>query len=214
MTGNSRRARSLRRCWRRSDEALNLLFETVDAVAHAAAVDFELRLAGAAPADAAREPRERGVCPAMRRGSRYFSCASSTWSLPSRDCARWAKMSRMSCVRSITLRSVASESERTCAGDSSRSKTIRSAPSCSARTSSSSSLPRPSTVRGSIALRRWMTLVEHDDAGRGRQLLQLLPWTLRPRTLSRSSRRRGSCGRAPPRGASPAGCAPSLLRAS
>ena len=39
------------------------------------------------------------------RGSRYFSCASSTWSLPSRVRARLAKMSRMSCVRSTTLRS-------------------------------------------------------------------------------------------------------------
>ena len=36
------------------------------------------------------------------RGSRYFSCASSTWSLPSRVRARRAKMSRISCVRSTT----------------------------------------------------------------------------------------------------------------
>ena len=42
------------------------------------------------------------------RGSRYFSCASSTCSLPSRVRARRAKMSRMSCVRSTILRPTAS----------------------------------------------------------------------------------------------------------
>ena len=39
----------------------------------------------------------------ISRGSRYFSCASSTCSLPSRVRARRAKMSRISCVRSTTL---------------------------------------------------------------------------------------------------------------
>ena len=42
------------------------------------------------------------------RGSRYFSCASSTCSLPSRVRARRAKMSRISCVRSTILRPTAS----------------------------------------------------------------------------------------------------------
>ena len=36
------------------------------------------------------------------RGIRYLSCASSTWSWPSRVRARRAKMSRISCVRSRT----------------------------------------------------------------------------------------------------------------
>ena len=58
-----------------------------------------------------------------RRGIAYFSCASSTWSLPSRLSARWAKMSRMSCVRSMTLRSVCLAMPLACAGVSSRSKT-------------------------------------------------------------------------------------------
>ena len=84
--------------------------------------DLELRLAGAAPADAAGEARERVVLLRPRRGSVYLSCASSTWSLPSRLSARCAKMSRMSCVRSITLRSVASSMARACAGVRSRSK--------------------------------------------------------------------------------------------
>ncbi len=36
------------------------------------------------------------------RGRLYSSCASSTWSLPSAVTACWAKMSRISCVRSTT----------------------------------------------------------------------------------------------------------------
>ncbi len=42
---------------------LDLLLKTVDAVAHAAAVGLKLGLAGAAPADAARQPREGRVVP-------------------------------------------------------------------------------------------------------------------------------------------------------
>ena len=38
----------------------------------------------------------------VRRGSWYSACASSTWSIPSRDAARCAKMSRISAVRSQT----------------------------------------------------------------------------------------------------------------
>ena len=38
------------------------------------------------------------------RGRLYSSCASSTWSFPSADVACWAKMSRISCVRSIDAR--------------------------------------------------------------------------------------------------------------
>ena len=56
------------------------------------------------------------------RGIRYLSCASSTCSLPSRVRARRAKMSRMSWVRSMTLRSSAASRLRSCAGESSLSK--------------------------------------------------------------------------------------------
>ena len=93
-----------------------------DALLRAAAADLELRLAGAAPADAAGEARERVVL--LRRGAAalYLSCASSTWSLPSRLSARCAKMSRMSCVRSMTLRSVCLAMADACAGVRSRSK--------------------------------------------------------------------------------------------
>ena len=48
--------------------------------------------------------RDSAVPDPTSRGSRYFSCASSTCSLPSRVRARRAKMSRISCVRSMTLR--------------------------------------------------------------------------------------------------------------
>ncbi len=93
----------LRRCLRCLLELLELRLEVRDALARAAAADLELRLAGAAPADAAGEARERVVLSRRGAASRYFICASSTWSLPSRLSARCAKMSRMSCVRSMTF---------------------------------------------------------------------------------------------------------------
>ena len=51
-----------------------------------------------------RPPPRRSRCCHMprMRGRLYSSCASSTWSLPSAVTACWAKMSRMSCVRSTT----------------------------------------------------------------------------------------------------------------
>ena len=92
------------------------------------------------------------------RGSVYFSCASSTCSLPSRVSARCAKMSRMSCVRSMTFRSVVAAIALACAGVRSQSK-ISVSMSCSmARITTSSSLPLPSTNLGSMRSRSWMTL--------------------------------------------------------
>ena len=58
------------------------------------------------------------------RGRLYSSCASSTWSLPSALIACWAKMSRISCVRSTTRVESASSSARCWVGSSS-SSTIR-----------------------------------------------------------------------------------------
>ena len=72
--------------------------------------------------------RDRASPRPTRRGSRYFTWAISTWSLPSRLRARWAKRSRMSWVRSMTLSSVKSVMDRTWEGLSSASKTNRSAP--------------------------------------------------------------------------------------
>src|ERR1700755_2009721 len=48
------------------------------------------------------------------RGRLYSSCASSTWSFPSALTACWAKMSRISCVRSITRDLSASSRNRCC----------------------------------------------------------------------------------------------------
>ena len=68
-------------------------------------------------------PSRDSAAPApTSRGSRYFNCASSTCSLPSRVRARRAKMSRMSCVRSTILRPTSSSIWRSCAGVSSLSK--------------------------------------------------------------------------------------------
>ena len=63
--------------------------------------------------------RDMAVFFSMSRGSRYWSWASSTWILPSRLWARWAKMSRMSWGRLMIFSSVKSVIERICAGVSS-----------------------------------------------------------------------------------------------
>ena len=63
-------------------------------------------------------PPRRSRCfhmPRMR-GRLYSSCASSTCSLPSAETACWAKMSRISCVRSTTRADSASSSARCCVG--------------------------------------------------------------------------------------------------
>ena len=74
-------------------------------------------------------PPSRSRCchiPRMR-GRLYSSWASSTWSLPSALTACWAKMSRISCVRSITRAPSASSRKRCCAGSSSPSTSTLSA---------------------------------------------------------------------------------------
>ena len=88
------------------------------------------------------------------RGSWYWSCASSTCTCASRPLAFCAKMSRITWVRSSTLRLVALSSSRVWAGVSSRSNTSRSAFSWYASETSSSSLPRPTSVLASTEPRR------------------------------------------------------------
>ncbi len=57
-------------------------------------------------------PRRSRCCHIPRmRGRLYSSCASSTWSFPSALRACWAKMSRISCVRSTTRALSASSSD-------------------------------------------------------------------------------------------------------
>ena len=93
--------------------------------------------------------RESAAFAPTRRGIRYFSCASSTCSFPSRVRARRAKMSRINWVRSSTFKSSAFSRLRSCAGDSSLSKITTSAPTSSHETASDSTLPLPRNVAGS-----------------------------------------------------------------
>ena len=67
---------------------------------------------------------------------------------PRRVTACWAKMSRISCVRSMTRASSASSRYRCCAGSSSSSTSRLSASAAAKRSFSSSSLPLPTYVRG------------------------------------------------------------------
>ena len=100
--------------------------------------------------------RERLVpCPA-RRGRRYFSCASSTCNLPSLVFARWAKMSRIRVVRSITAAPRAFSRFFCWAGESSWSKMTSSTWLFCTNSASSSTLPI--RVAGSGRSFFWMTL--------------------------------------------------------
>ena len=67
------------------------------------------------------------------RGRLYSSCASSTWSLPSALTACWAKMSRISCVRSIDARLRARPRGSAAATGSSSSSTSRLSASASSK---------------------------------------------------------------------------------
>jgi len=89
------------------------------------------------------------------RGSWYLSCASSTCTCASRPEAFWAKMSRITWVRSRTFSFVRRSTSRACAGVSSRSNTSRSASWWNASDTASCSLPSPTTVRWSGLARRW-----------------------------------------------------------
>ena len=73
----------------------------------------------------------------------YSIWASDTCALPSRLVACWAKMSRISAVRSMTLTLTAFSSAVSCAGDSSPSQMTVSAPVASTTSRSSWALPEP-----------------------------------------------------------------------
>ena len=77
------------------------------------------------------------------RGSMYCSWASSTWALPSRLLACWAKMSRISAVRSITLTLTTPSRRRSWLGLSSPSQITVSAPVAATIPASSFALPEP-----------------------------------------------------------------------
>ena len=100
--------------------------------------------------------RERDVPWPPSRGSRYFSWASSTCSLPSLLRARWAKMSRIKVVRSITWTPQAFSRLRIWVGVSSRSKMSRSISSCWQSWAACSTMPEPMQVAVSGAGRFWV----------------------------------------------------------
>ena len=98
-------------------DIVNVSLQMRDAVADAATIRFEFGFTRTrVPIPPPRRDND-APCPESR-GSRYRSCASSTCTLPSRVWARRANISRMSWVRSMTLRSVTSEMARACAGAS------------------------------------------------------------------------------------------------
>ena len=119
-------------------------------------------------------PRRSRCCHMPRmRGRLYSSCASSTWSLPSAVRACWAKMSRISCVRSTT-RSLSASSRRRCwLGPRSSSTTRDSARVSATEAFSSSKRPLPRYVRGSGAAPTLHDLADGLDAGRAHQLAYL-----------------------------------------
>ena len=87
----------------------------------------------------------------------YCSCASSTCAWPSLDFACWAKMSRISAVRSTTLTLILSSRLRSWLGASSPSQITVSAPVAWTISRIASTLPRPMKVAGSGDWRRWKT---------------------------------------------------------
>ena len=90
--------------------------------------------------------RERCVHIRVNRGRMCCSCAISICILPSRVRARWAKMSRISAVRSSTLQSKIRSKLRVCAGLNSSSKITVSTTSCLASSANSPALPLPMKV--------------------------------------------------------------------
>ena len=129
-------------------------------------------------------PSRDSAAPApTSRGSRYFSCASSTCSLPSRVRARRAKMSRISCVRSTILRPTSSSICRSCAGVSSLSKMTTST-SVSAHGRGERLDLAGAEERRRIGLRPLLQHAQHDVARR--------PLRRGRRARRASARRRGA----------------------
>ena len=134
-------------------------------------------------------PSRDSAAPApTSRGSRYFSCASSTCSLPSRVRARRAKMSRISCVRSTILRPTFSSMCRSCAGVSSLSKTTTSTSVSAQDAASVSILPAPRNVDGSGLGRSCSTRSTTSRAGGLGEAGELVERSLRVEPAGASAR--------------------------
>ena len=105
--------------------------------------------------------RSRWVHMPVSRGSRYLYWASSTCRRPSRVLARWAKMSRIRPLRSMTDTPVIFSRARCWEGERSLSKITRLAPVVSSSSFTSSTLPSPIKLWGSGAGRFCSTLATH-----------------------------------------------------
>ena len=97
------------------------------------------------PLDPARPPAWRESAPPQPRTRviRYSICARDTCALPSFDFACWAKISRMSMVRSMTFTSRAFSSAIICPGLSSPSQMTVSEPVAATMSFSSWTFPEP-----------------------------------------------------------------------
>ena len=90
----------------------------------------------------------RWVQPRTRRVARWRSCASSTCNLPSWVRARWAKISKIRPVRSITRHSHKRSRLRSCAGLRAWSKRTTEAPVALTASAISTALPSPTNTLG------------------------------------------------------------------
>ncbi len=102
--------------------------------------------------------RDRLVPMPESLGSRYLYWASSTWRRPSLVLARWAKMSRIRALRSITGTPIISSKARILPGDSSLSKITMVDSVASTSIFTSMAFPSPIKLWESGVWRFWSTL--------------------------------------------------------
>ncbi len=163
-------------------DQVDLFREHADAVPDPAAIGFEFGFAGASRADAAAEPRQRGARADQPRQQVLQLRQLDLQLAFARARALRAKMSRMSWVRSRTLRSSAFSRLRSCAGVSSLSKMTTSAPQLVARLGERCDLAAAEERRG-IRLGAILQHAQHDSrAGRRRQGPQVRRENVRDRT--------------------------------
>ncbi len=129
---------------------VEFFLDPVDAAAGETPVDLDLLLALAAGGGSAALATARSAAlPVEVRphpgetGQGILHAREFDWRVASRVRARMRKMSRMTSSRSITVMSPSSSQARCCAGASSLSKTMQSAPDCLASSISSRALPEP-----------------------------------------------------------------------
>ena len=127
------------------------------------------------PCEPTRPPAWRDRLPPQPRSRclPYSSCASSTCALPSLDLACWAKMSRISAVRSTTLTLTRSSRLRSCDGLSSPSQITVSAPVWATTRAQVVDLARADVRRRVGLLPPLRQRVEHLRAGRLGEQLEL-----------------------------------------